>query len=108
MKCEYCKKREGEKYTRTGNGHCVVFYLCPECYKKLNNLGVDPYEAVLEMIERDGTECEVCGYTVDDFKDTFLLGCPKCYEEMRDVVSSVIARVQNANVHTGKRPGGKR
>ena len=34
--------------------------------------------------------------------------CAVFGEEMRDVVLSVIARVQNAKIHTGKRPGGKR
>ncbi|MGN0796287.1 MAG: hypothetical protein ACI4MT_04980 [Christensenellales bacterium] len=103
--CEYCKKREGNlTYSKTANGQCVVLHLCPVCYEKMNSLGLDPFEVVKELIERDGTECNFCGTTVNDFKDTFYLGCSDCYKDMSEAVLGAIGRVQPGTKHVGKRP----
>ena len=107
--CDYCKKREGVlPYSKTSSGQCVVLHLCPECYEKMSSLGLDPFEVVKELIERDGTECNSCGFSVDDFKDTFYLGCADCYKDMSDAVLGAISRVQPAVRHVGKRPTGGR
>lgn len=47
-----------------------------------------------KRIARIGKECDVCGYTQEKFKQTFLFGCPECYEQMRDIAIDSALKAQ--------------
>ncbi|MDR1303444.1 MAG: UvrB/UvrC motif-containing protein [Puniceicoccales bacterium] len=48
--------------------------------------------------------CEYCGYTMELFKKTGNLGCPQCYESLREKLLPLIENMQKNLDHIGKQP----
>src|SRR5262245_32789070 len=55
---------------------------------------------------RKDTPCAGCGLTLQQFKTTGRLGCPRCYETFRQELVPLLQRVHEAASHRGRLPGG--
>lgn len=51
--------------------------------------------------------CRVCGYSLSDFYETGMLGCPACYDEFRAELMPAIKGAQCGKYkHAGEPPAG--
>lgn len=104
-KCDLCGAREGTLSDRiTVNNQTLEYTFCEVCYKTILKSGLSPHQVMAEKLAKLGKECPVCGWTAENFRDTFLMGCPECYEHMRGIALDAALRSQGADVHTGKSP----
>jgi protein arginine kinase activator len=55
--------------------------------------------------QRRESGCAGCGLTVQQFKNTGRLGCPRCYETFRTDLVPLLQRVHESSQHKGRLPG---
>lgn len=48
--------------------------------------------------------CKNCGFRLSEYYNTFMLGCPHCYQTFEREISESLKKVQYQNFHTGKIP----
>ncbi len=64
---------------------------------------------VFEPIDGDAVPdlpaCPSCGYTLDLFRRTNRLGCPRCYEAFRSPLLAILSHLHRHVSHLGKVPG---
>lgn len=103
--CDICRRRAAEMFDRvTENGKTVEYAYCRACYTSLLKDGKTPSEEAKKRIARIGKECDVCGYTQEEFKKTFLFGCPECYTQMRDIAVESALKSQGMTYADLKNP----
>lgn len=49
--------------------------------------------------------CPACGYTLDQFRRSNRLGCPRCYEAFRSPLLALLSHLHRHVSHLGKVPG---
>ena len=87
MLCDKCNRREPVvKVTRVIGGEKVTLRLCRECYENPENVQV-------EEIQR----CRYCGRSLDEIRETWIVGCEKCYERFADQLDPIIKKVQKVD-----------
>lgn len=87
MYCDTCKSREPVvKVTREIGGELRVLRLCRECYESLQGLKVEEIP-----------HCRFCGRSLEEIKDTWIVGCEKCYERFYSELKPIIKSVQKAD-----------
>jgi protein arginine kinase activator len=57
-----------------------------------------------EVNQPDPPVCQVCGYTLDQFRSTNRLGCPRCYEAFRGPLLAILGHLHRHVSHLGKTP----
>jgi len=100
-------------------------HLCPGCAEKsgdvapptkfgpLKKLSTEILEDLVSGLKSPsepspGTQsptCPACGLTAEDFRMRGRLGCPRCYETLRDSLISLLERVHDGKTHVGRYPG---
>lgn len=98
MKCQSCGKREASvKYYENINGNKQTLYFCVDCAKKLgfsdfndfssfsnfqnfSNFFTPIFTTMPEFDLLEQNKCSKCGYTLDDYYNTGMLGCEECYK----------------------------
>lgn len=107
MLCDKCKQNNATYHSTVNiNGKITETHLCDACasnnklftFNNFLNPTFDPF--VAESYE---PTCDVCGYTLSDFKQTGMLGCPNCYKVFKDVINKNLLSIQPSYVHIGKR-----
>lgn len=53
------------------------------------------------MIEK---VCKGCGTRLSQFYNTFMLGCPECYNSFKDEITVAVKKAHGKVSHTGKTP----
>jgi protein arginine kinase activator len=121
--CSICQKAPATIVLMDLNGGSVSSqqHLCSPCAE---NLGVvqpkaGPVKMSPELLEdllgavqsktargRRDPACPGCGLTMQQFKNTGRLGCPRCYESFRDDLVPLLRRVHESSQHRGRLPGG--
>ena len=105
MKCQSCgKKQANVKYYENINGLKKEFHLCSEC---ANMLGVTQFSDIFSPMfvsipdfqDYEITKCEKCGYTLDDYTKTGLLGCPQCYNTFNENLDELFLKIHGKNRH---------
>ena len=123
MMCEQCHIRPGTiRLQVITEGQAVERTLCHECGQKqiaalqsapglqspapMTHLG-----GILSFSPKPGTlvpgptVCPCCGYSLQQFHQTSMLGCPDCYQSFAPQLHMVLRRVQGGSVHhDGKIP----
>lgn len=123
--CQKCKEKAAMiKLTKIENGQPAEFNLCQDCaeemslikHKKIDEIKLaltDILSGILESekaskddvkIHKVGLICRNCGMSFETFKNTFLLGCPKCYESFREKLIPIIRKIHGSVKHVGKVP----
>ncbi len=113
MLCDSCKQNEAVIHRiAVVNGKKSERHLCAQCAKNAGFYSIKlPSFAELmdlsaaEPAEQENTQACECGMTLARFRETGLLGCPKCYETFRDALAPIIERSQGGRSrHMGTRP----
>ncbi len=121
MKCERCGQREAAvKYIEVEEGVKRTRWLCEKCAAEEGaaeppggpmpaeqsglpaflDASVDPASTV----GRETEPCPACGLRLEQFQDSGLLGCPRCYTHFQAHLVPLIRRFHRAGVHLGKAP----
>lgn len=123
MLCSYCGKREVEVLIKqVVNQEVHDLSLCRECAEEmgfispdipgiaisfsLNEADLQKQKKMLRLQKRaevinDALVCPSCEMAYKEFRQTGLLGCPKCYESFRFPLGAYLQRVQGAESHWG-------
>ena len=105
--CSVCAGRASESNGETpgfrfggnpedGNGEDDDFSLA-------NFLG-QVFEPQSEVVQPDPPACQVCGYTLEQFRKSNRLGCPRCYEAFRGPLLAILGHLHRHVSHLGKVP----
>ena len=101
MLCEKCKSNQAVYHTVSViNGAKEERHLCAQCAKEYNGF-ISPFSSLINYGGNINTKsrlsCGVCGLSYDEFLETGMLGCDKCYESFRARLPEVINKVQAGN-----------
>lgn len=101
MICSRCKKNTARYTVQTGTGAGMRREsLCDSCYAAfMRSRGVTRGSAGARS-----KACPFCGSTLEDYLQSGLLGCARCYETFSDELAGYIVRLHGNTVHCGKRP----
>jgi len=122
MLCQDCKQRVSTVvYTEVREGTKKVLHLCQACVEKRgihtpvlkNPLQVELLfkDMLQEMGEEgafdgdhplDAETCADCGWSFARFRETGLLGCPRCYTTFGEPLRDLLRRVHGSDEHLGK------
>ncbi len=120
MQCQSCRKREATIHlTEINDGLRTEVHLCENCAQQqglavksqipLNELlssllASQPADDDVADAER-GRSCPRCGFTLEQFREQALLGCPYDYEIFEKSLTALIKKAQAGNTtHCGKVP----
>lgn len=121
MKCQSCGKKEATvKYYENINGNTQKLYFCSECADKLgvssigdfSNLFSPIFTTMPEFDLLEKKQCPNCGYTLEDYSNSGILGCQKCYEVFEKNLDEIFYKIHGKNRHiklsqTNKNVGNK-
>lgn len=117
MKCQSCGKREATvKYYENINGNKQTLYFCVDCAKKLgfsdfNDFSTFPtlsnlsnfftpiFTTMPEFDLLEQNKCPVCGYTLDEYYNTGMLGCEECYKAFEKNLDDLFYKINGKNRH---------
>lgn len=135
MTCQHCGQRDATVHlVELVDGVRTSKWLCSVCAGRSEggNPGPDPWFGsrggdeggggdedieslasflgkAFEPLEGEGPgdlpACSTCGYTLDQFRHTNRLGCPRCYEAFRSPLLSILSHLHRHVSHLGKVPG---
>ncbi len=109
MKCQSCGKKQATvKYYENINGKKQEYHFCSECAKKYG-IGISEFSNISDIFspmflnfpefeERD-VVCDKCGYTLEEYSKTGMLGCPNCYDTFKDSLDDMLIRMHGKNRH---------
>lgn len=122
MVCEKCKKREASiMFVEVINGNRKEHYYCTQCVADFDILQVMESEFPLTKLlsgvlglddavpgekqdEYVGIVCPTCHTSYRTFIEDSRFGCPDCYATFGPLLSASIHKLQDSDVHVGKRP----
>lgn len=116
MLCDKCKINTATiRYQQIINGKQTSLNLCSECassggYTSPFDINVmDLNDFIASVFNLNNTEnreqvikCPSCGYTLDKFNKTSLLGCDKCYETFKANLLPIIKNIHGSIQHVGQ------
>lgn len=89
--CDICGKREATRAERAVENNIQTEYAyCEACYAFALKSGRLPREMARERLAKRGRECPECGCTLEKFKQSYMLGCPDCYRNMRQAIAACV------------------
>ena len=119
--CSACQKAPATIVLMDLDGGSVSSqqHLCGPCAEKLGvvqpkapmKMTADLLEDLLGSVQGKAAQkrreggCAGCGLTVQQFKNTGRLGCPRCYETFRSDLVPLLQRVHESSQHKGRLPG---
>ncbi len=116
MQCMRCKQRESViQLHQIVNDEQVVVHLCQQCAldqgieveTTFDSNPLSGFLSSLEQVSPETGKCPGCLATIDDYRITSRLGCPKCYTTFAGPLRDLLRRVHGATRHTGSRPPGR-
>ena len=117
MKCERCGQREATSvFTQTVNGTSKTVHLCSQCAQEqmmggwFSDFGLGNFMGLSHSgyAPHTSKQCPNCGATLEEIRQTGLVGCAKCYETFAPELSGTIERIHGASAHVGKIPSTSR
>lgn len=114
MKCQSCGKKDATvKYYENINGKKQTLYFCTNCAKNmgftdfpslsdfsnLTNLFSPIFSTIPEFDLLEEKKCKKCGYTLDDYANTGMLGCENCYETFGRNLDDLLYKMHGRNRH---------
>lgn len=112
MLCQNCKRRTAtQNHMAIINNKSFEYHLCAQCANEMfggfeNSYAKGASAGLFEEQPQVEKVCPLCGMTLAEFKETFLLGCPSCYDVFREELLPYIEKTQKKTRHVGK-PGGE-
>ena len=110
MLCDKCHENEAIiRRIIIINGKKYEQKLCVQCAKDNANAYKMPSLAeLLSNVQAPETESSVCecGASIEEFRNSGLLGCEHCYTSLREELMPIIRQAQGGKtMHLGKKPG---
>jgi len=120
MMCSVCKKNVAilhikDIFMNDFDTEEHEVHVCKECVD-LNNI-YEKYIKLDESIVVDGntskvkkeklvssTICEICGYSLGEFRSTDTLSCPSCYKYFFKDVLKAVRKIHSKSIHIGRLP----
>ena len=105
MKCQSCGKKEATvRYMENINGKKQELFFCSDCAKNLgvtnlSNIFSPLFIDIPEHIRQEELKCKSCGYTLNDYTDTGLFGCPDCYTTFESELDELFLKIHGKNRH---------
>ena len=99
MKCQSCGKKEATvKYYENINGIKKELHFCMDCASKLgfaefSDIFSPMFLPISSYDLEDNIKCKTCGYTLEDYSITGLLGCPDCYDTFGDSLDDILYKI---------------
>lgn len=118
--CSACQKNPATIVLMDLDGGSVSSqqHLCSPCAEKLGVVQPKtPVKMSPELLEdllgaatgkpraQKAVGCPGCGLSLQQFKNTGRLGCPRCYETFRADLVPLLQRVHESSQHRGRLPG---
>lgn len=108
MLCDKCKKNAATYFSTVNiNGNVTETHLCAECAKEYNTFNFNSFFGSPKLDDfgfgTNQLKCN-CGYTLNDYIETGLLGCTNCYETFKDYLNQNLIKFQYGVKHVGKTP----
>lgn len=116
-KCDNCNKTATVHLTEIKNGKKIEKHLCQDCAAQSEGLPVkSSHTPINELLtnfvlahsglqKEQGTACESCGMTWNEFRQHGLLGCEHDYQLFEKDLTPLIQRAhEGATHHLGKVP----
>ncbi len=119
MQCDECKERPAAIHlTQIVNDSVTTVHLCEQCAAEK---GVQTAATVAKfplsdflasmgkgvsgqlLIDDDTAECDYCGGTLHDFRESGRLGCPECYRKFSRHLRALLRRLHGASQHVGEK-----
>ncbi len=120
MLCNECKKRNAVVHmTKMTNGKKEELHLCEMCAKAKDGGSIEHHFSIpnffasllennlhpqVNMNYHNGIQCQRCGYTLSQFKQSGRMGCDECYETFKEKINPLVRRIQGNTNHIGKVP----
>jgi len=117
MKCDNCNKQATVHLTEIKSGKKIEKHLCEQCAAQNEGLPVKGNTPINELLtnfvmahsglaKEAGTNCEQCGITWAEFRQTGLFGCEADYTAFEKDLTPLLQRAhEGATHHVGKVPG---
>ena len=126
MKCQRCDEREAtiQIVQKHMDGKEETIFLCARCAKELglsvptfsgsNTADSTPFSlftdffqqyfglAGPEWVDRKTEKCQSCGTSIEEFRQTGLFGCQRCYESFSDQLEPIFGKMQMGSLHKGR------
>lgn len=118
MQCDQCKERPAAIHlTQIINDTVTTVNLCEQCAAEK---GVQTGATVAKFplsdflasmgkgtsahlpVADDTTECPSCGATLQDFRESGRLGCPRCYRTFGAHLRDLLRRLHGSSQHVGE------
>lgn len=118
MQCDECKDRPAAIHlTQIVNDSVTTVHLCEQCAAEK---GVQTAATVAKFplsdflasmgkgvsgqlpVGDDTAECDYCGGTLHDFRESGRLGCPECYRKFGRHLRALLRRLHGASQHVGE------
>lgn len=107
MKCQSCGKKEATvRYIENINGKKQEMHFCIDCAKKLGFVNFSSmFSPIFTNIPNffgeleEELKCPVCGYTFDDYTNTGMFGCSKCYDTFSNRLDEIFLKLHGKNRH---------
>lgn len=112
MLCDECKKNQAVMhYVSIVNGVKTEHDLCGSCASQMGMMSFSPFtwgDLFPHAIQSQNVQiqCGKCGTTLTQFKKTGMLGCARCYEDLRAGIEPLMRQVQKGLEHVGRTPMG--
>jgi protein arginine kinase activator len=119
MSCEQCHEREAVIHlTQIVNEQVTTLHLCERCAadKGVESPGSQPKTPLGTFLAamgqelpnqvptpRAGDNCQRCGGTLQDFRESGRLGCPDCYRSFEVPLRDLLRRLHGSTQHVGER-----
>jgi protein-arginine kinase activator protein McsA len=104
--CDLCDNTADFTDVQVKNGVHKTTNLCREHAEAAGfNIGKIGVSIVLNVSSSKSSElsnvltCPDCNYTIAQYKESSLLGCPTCYKTFANQLKQVISSVQDAHTH---------
>ena len=118
MLCDNCNEREAAIHLQQVKDDSVTsLHLCHQCAAEkgietatgsvkfplsdfLASMGKGPMAPGATEVSDE--ECESCGATLKDFRETGRLGCPRCYDTFETQLRDLLRRLHGSSHHVGE------
>jgi protein arginine kinase activator len=125
MLCEICQTNVVAKKIQFALGNTIKeFNVCNQCAEKHDlhspfaglpgalsvlMLGQLVKSLAPEMTDDDHSlVCSACGTTIGKFRQTGVLGCPRCYDSFKSIMTNLLNQIHGSSKHIGSRPAKQR
>lgn len=123
MVCDKCKKNQATVHmAQIINGEKIEQHLCGECAGSASFGGQISFQDIFQGLlnlssftqthKTDGNKseeekqynCDSCGLSYEEFRQTGKLGCVHCYDTFKPNLDTTLKSMHGMNVHCGKIP----